>query len=136
MEIIFKQYSQSGYFRFPVIAFILLYFGGILASTLTTFFRNRNKQEYSAIGASGAVSAVVFASIFFSPFGKILFFGVLPVPGIVFGILYLLYSSYMSKKGSDNINHDAHFWGAVYGFIFPLLMNFSLINIFIKQLTF
>ncbi len=135
VEKVFRDYSMAGYLRFPVIAYLLLYFGSILVSALTTFFRNRNNQEYSAVGASGAVSAVVFSSIFFSPFGKILFFGILPIPGIIFGILYLFYSSYMSKKGGDNINHDAHFWGAIYGFIFPVLINPSLIKVFLHQLN-
>jgi len=134
VENIFDQFAQANYFRYPVINYLLLYIGGIFASTLTTFFKNRHNSEYIAVGASGAVSAVVFTSIFFSPFGKILFFGILPVPGIIFGILYLFYSSYMSKKDNDNINHDAHFWGAIYGFIFPVLMNPSLIKIFLNQL--
>ena len=135
IERVFSHYAVSGFFRFSGPAYLLLYAGGVFISTLTTYFRHKNNPDYIAVGASGAVSAVVFASIFFSPFGKIYFFGILPIPGIVFGILYLVYSSYMSRKGVDNINHDAHFWGAVYGFVFPVLMNPSLIKVFINQLN-
>jgi membrane associated rhomboid family serine protease len=135
VENIFNYYTKAGYFQYPSASFIILYFGGVIVSTLTTFFKNRSNRDYIAVGASGAVSAVVFTSIFFSPFGKILFFGILPIPGILFGILYLFYSSYMSRRGSDNINHDAHFWGAVYGFLFPVLLNPSLFKIFLNQLN-
>ena len=90
---------------------------------------------YSAVGASGAVSAVVFTYIFFAPLEKIYFYMVLPIPGIVFGVLYLVYSSYMSRRNSDNINHSAHFWGAVVGFVFPILLEPSLFLVFLDNLT-
>ena len=135
IEKVFGHYAISGFLGIPRLAFIILYAGGIFISTLTTYFKHKANPDYIAVGASGAVSAVVFASIFFSPFGKILFFGIIPIPGIVFGILYLAYSSYMSRKGGDNINHDAHFWGAVYGFVFPVLIDPSLFKIFLNQLN-
>lgn len=62
------------------------------------------------------------------------FYGILPIPGIIMGVLYLIYSYYMSRKGEDNINHDAHFIGAVFGFVFPLFINIRLIFDFIAQL--
>ena len=68
--------------------------------------------------------------------GKILFFAVLPVPGIVFGLLYLAYCQYMAKQTGDNINHNAHFYGAIYGLIFPMLLEPSLLHLFLSQLTF
>lgn len=109
--------------------------GSILLSTIYGLIRNRDNSNYNAVGASGAVSAVVFACIFFAPMQKLLFFGILPIRGIIFGILYLVYSWYMSKKGSDYIAHDVHFWGAVFGFLFPALINYKLINNFIYQLS-
>ena len=78
--------------------------------------------------------AVVFTSIFFDPWNKLWFFGIIPVPGIIFGILYLGYSIYMAKKNADNIGHDAHFTGAIFGFIYPLLINPHLIEQFIDKL--
>jgi membrane associated rhomboid family serine protease len=118
------------------LVYLLLYAGGLLFSTLTTYFRHNNNPDYLAVGASGAVSSVLFASIFFTPMGKIYFYGVIPMPGILFGVLYLIYSSYMSRKGGDNINHDAHILGAVYGFIFPLFIDISLWKNFLQQFHF
>jgi membrane associated rhomboid family serine protease len=136
VEMIFSELHTSGYLGVPWLTYLILYIGGILLSTLTTYLRHRKDPDYIAVGASGAVSSVLFTSIFFSPMGKILFYGVIPMPGILFGVLYLIYSSYMSKKGGDNINHDAHFWGAVYGFFFPLFIDFSLWKVFINQFQF
>ena len=115
--------------------FLLLYFGAILVSPIYSLYKNRSNYHYNAVGASGAVSAVIFAAIFFDPWNKIYFFGLVPVPGIVFAALYLIYSFVMSKRSSDNIAHDTHFFGAVFGFIFPLLLEPSLFSFFIRQLT-
>jgi len=114
--------------------YLLLYVGSIAVASLSTVTRYRNNENYSAVGASGAVSAVVFAYIFFAPLNKIYFYMVLPIPGILFGVLYLFYSSYMSRRSGDNINHSAHFWGAMAGFLFPILLEPSLFLDFIDQL--
>jgi len=117
-----------------VVYFLLLYAGGILASNLYSLYRHRNNYHYNAIGASGAVSAVLFTFIFLNPWEKIYFFGLIPVPGIVFAVGYLLYSWHMSKKESDHIAHDAHFLGAVFGFFFPVLLKPGLLERFIDKL--
>jgi len=114
--------------------FILLYVVSIGLASLTTISRYRNNEQYSALGASGAVSAVVFTYIFFAPLQKIYFYMVLPIPGIVFGVLYLAYSSYMGRRNKDNINHSAHFWGAVVGFVFPILLEPALFRVFLENL--
>ncbi len=114
--------------------YLLLYVGSIAVASLSTITRYRNQEAYSAVGASGAVSAVVFAYILFAPLNKIYFYMVLPIPGILFGILYLVYSSYMSRRRGDNINHSAHFWGAVAGFLFPILLEPALFMDFLDQL--
>ncbi len=111
-----------------------IYVGGIIISSLFTLFKEKNNFNYNAVGASGAVSAVVFACIFFDPMNKIYFMGFVPIPGILFGVLYLAYSYYMGKKSNDNIGHDAHFWGAVYGFIFPILLKPQLLSNFFDKL--
>ncbi len=134
VEAIFMQLEQEGLIFSASFYYILLYVTGIAFSSLTSIFRYRNNPAYSSIGASGAVSAVVFTHIFFSPLDKVYFYGILPLPGILFGILYLLYSSYMERRQQDNINHSAHFWGAVTGFLFPLLLEPGLIKVFINQL--
>jgi membrane associated rhomboid family serine protease len=117
-----------------ILYYFLLYFGGILVSNLYALFKHRNNYFYNSLGASGAVSAILFAAIFFDPWNKILFFFVLPIPGIVFAGLYLVYSYQMSLKQKDNVAHDAHFLGAVYGFVFPILLNPDLFGKFIDKL--
>jgi membrane associated rhomboid family serine protease len=132
----FRELSMSGYIGSPALTYSLLYFGGIIVSSLITLVRHRNNRWYNSVGASGAVSAVIFTSIFFSPLDRLYFFAVLPIPGIVFAILYLVYSSYMSRRNRDNINHDAHFLGAVYGFVFPIMIDLDLVTHFIREISF
>jgi membrane associated rhomboid family serine protease len=116
------------------IRFLLLFLTAIPVSAIYSVIKNKSNHWYNAVGASGAVSAVVFASIFFDPYNPILLFGIIPIPGIIFGILYLYYSARMARQQADNIGHDAHFWGAVYGFVFPLLYDPSLIFRFFDQI--
>lgn len=114
--------------------FLGLYFGGMVIASVYDLFKYRDNIYYQSIGASGAVSAVLFSSIIFDPWGTILLFAVIPVPGIIFGVLYLGYCQYMAKQSSDNINHNAHFYGALYGLLFPVLLRPSLFVYFIDQL--
>jgi len=125
-----KYFSYMGFSSW---AFLGLYFGGMIIATLFDVIKKHNDPYYISIGASGAVSAVLFSSILFDPWGKILLFAVIPIPGILFGVLYLVYCQYMAKKGGDNINHNAHFYGAVFGFIYPALLDPRLIQNFISH---
>ncbi len=131
----FRELKMAGYINSVTITYSLLYFGGIIVSSMITLFRHRNNRWYNSVGASGAVSAIIFTSIFFNPLDRLYFFAVIPIPGIVFAVLYLVYSSYMSRRNKDNINHDAHFLGAVYGFAFPLLIDFDLLSHFLQGLS-
>lgn len=97
------------------IAFLLFYLSAIVVASIPSYFRHQDNRHYRALGASGATSAMVFAYVLFNPWG---WFLIPPLPAIIFGIAYLWYSSYMDKKGTDNIGHNAHFWGAVYGLVF------------------
>ena len=135
LERLFRAYEHAGTIASGYLAYGLLYFGGLIASVASDMARHRNDPRYVSIGASGAVSAVVFASIFFNPWSKIYFFGILPIPGILFGALYVGYEQYLSRRGGDNVNHNAHLWGALYGFVFPLLLEPSLWHAFIRNLT-
>jgi membrane associated rhomboid family serine protease len=114
--------------------FLLLYISSIFAANLSTLYKYQNKSAYNALGASGAVSAIVFTSILFNPFNKIYLYGIIGLPGILLGAIYLAYSYYMSKKQSDNINHEAHFYGAVYGVLFTLALKPKVINIFMYKI--
>ena len=134
IERVFGELQNQGMIFSGSFFYLLLYLISIVLSSITTVTRYRNDEHYSAVGASGAVSAVVFTYIFFAPLQKIYFYMVLPIPGIVFGILYLVYSSYMSRRNKDNINHAAHFWGAVVGFLYPILLKPELFRIFLQNL--
>lgn len=113
--------------------FILLYVLGLILPDISTYFKHKDNYGYRSIGASGAVSAVLFSAILFSPWAKILVFFI-PMPAIVYGVLFLAYSVYMSRRGGDGINHDAHFWGAILGLIFPLIFRPELGKYFLQQL--
>jgi membrane associated rhomboid family serine protease len=134
VERYFGHLEARGMLRFPQFTYLLLYIGAVVVSSLTTLKKQKDNHWYNSVGASGGVSAVIFTSIFFAPWQNLLLYAIIPIPGIVFGGLYLAYSHYMSKKASDNINHDAHFIGAVFGLVFPLLIDFSLLGTFINQL--
>jgi membrane associated rhomboid family serine protease len=128
-------YSLRMYFGNKAIAyFLILYFGGILASNIWSLIKHKNNYYYNAVGASGAVSAVVFTFVFFNPWEKLWLFAILPIPGILFGLGYLVYSYQMSKKKMDNYAHDAHFLGSVFGFVFPILLKPNLFEEFIDKL--
>ncbi len=118
---------------FPKYAFLILYLLGIVVASLPSFFKHRNDAYYRSLGASGGVAAVLFAFVYFAPWETI-YVWFIPIPAILAAIAYLVYSAYMSKKSGDNINHDAHFYGAVFGFAFTLLFEPSHGMLFIRQL--
>jgi len=129
-----EMHFQHVFGALSSVYFSVFYLSAILVAPLYSLVKNRNNSYYNAVGASGAVSSIVFAAIFFDPWSKIYFFGLLPVPGIIFAVLYLVYSWQMSKKPGDNIAHDAHFFGALYGLIFPVLLKPQLLGFFVDQL--
>ncbi len=113
--------------------FAIFYVGGLIVSILPTYLRNRNNAQYRSLGASGAVSAVLFAFILIQPWATILVFFI-PLPAIVYAVLYIGYSIYMDRRSADNINHSAHLWGALYGVIFTIVMAPQVIGVFLSSL--
>ncbi len=110
--------------------FVLFYLAALIASSIPSYFKHKNDSRYRSLGASGAVSAVLFSAIVFNPWMLINFI----IPGIVFAVGYVWYSARMSKQNSDNIGHDAHLWGGVFGFIFPFIMRPALLQEFLNKL--
>jgi membrane associated rhomboid family serine protease len=107
--------------------FLALYLGAIIVSDLPTYFRHRHDPGYRSLGASGGVAAVLFASILIFPVapkgsGIIIFPLPIPIQPFLFGFLYLAYSWYMGRRRGDNINHDAHFYGALFGVVLILAL--------------
>lgn len=133
--LIVEAYFEHYFGPRALVYYLLLYVGGIAFSTLYDFGKHKNDPYYNAIGASGAVSSVVFSSIILYPGGKIfLFFIPIGIPAPIFGILYLLFSAYMAKKAKDNIGHNAHFYGALFGIVFTLLIDLNIARNFFEQL--
>lgn len=106
------------------IQFLLIYFGSLLAGSLLALYFHKNEYQYSAVGASGAVSGIIYSAILLQPgMDLYMFFIPIPIPAYIFGIGYLLYSIYGMKNRVGNIGHDAHFGGAVGGYIITLLLS-------------
>ncbi len=130
----FVEQAFDIYFAYGMFLFILLYIVGGIISSIPSIIKHKNDLWYNSIGASGAVAAVLFAGIFFEPkLGIYIFFIPIPIPGYLFGLAYLVYSHYMSKKSNDNVNHDAHLTGAIFGFLFPLVLKPTLFQVFIAN---
>jgi membrane associated rhomboid family serine protease len=134
VEQYFKYYLSPEALKFYRFIFLLFYLLAIVLSSLLSLYKQKNNAWYNSVGASGAVSAIIFSYIFFNPWKMLYVYGLLPVPGIILGAVYLIYSQYMSKRNIDNINHDAHFIGAVFGFIFPIILDYRLLGNFISEL--
>ncbi len=103
------------------VGFALFYLSALLVAILPTYLRHIDDPSYRSLGASGAVSAILFAFILLQPWAMIYVF-VVPVPAILYGVLYVGYSIWMDRQGRGNVNHSAHLWGAGYGVLFTLLM--------------
>jgi membrane associated rhomboid family serine protease len=119
--------------------FIILYISSLLVCLIPTYLNHYKQYHYSSLGASGAVSAIVFAGIFLQPTMQIGFFIIPPIiPGFLFGPIYLGLTAYLSKKGHSGINHSAHLWGSLYGIVFLIVTahfigHVEVVNLFIDQ---
>ena len=118
-----------------ILLFVVLYVSAIAVSTVGDLIKYRDDGSYNALGASGAVSAILFASILFEPkMGIYIYFIPVAIPAYIFAPLYLLYCWWAAKKNQDNIGHSAHFWGAVYGMVFTIVCCPGLFRLFLNQL--
>ncbi len=116
--------------------FILLYAGGLIMSSLFSYEKNKNNIHYNSLGASGAVSAVIFSFIILAPTARLGFMFIpVPIPAYLFGIIILGIEHYLSKRGNTGIAHDAHFWGAIFGAVFTVALKPSLAIDFIHKIT-
>ncbi len=122
--------------RIGAIGFLLFYLSAIVVAILPTYLRHRHDANYRSLGASGAVSAALFAFILKAPWSGIYLFLIpIPIPAIVFAVLYIGYSIWMDRRGGDNINHSAHLWGAAYGVLFALAIEPRLLGHFLQALV-
>jgi membrane associated rhomboid family serine protease len=124
----------QGELGLPHYYYLILYIGALIVSNIPTYLKRRDDYNYRSLGASGAVCAVLFAFVLLRPWTTIQII-VIPVPAIIYAFLFLGYSVFMSKKGGDNINHDAHFYGALFGVVFTIAVHPSVVHIFWDQLS-
>ncbi len=134
-EAVERQFLQEFGETMGRLNYLLLYLITICLGDISTYFKHRNNPGFSSVGASGAISGIVFAYIIFFPWNMLLLFFIIPMPAILAGLLYLGYSSYASKNSNDRIDHDAHFYGAVFGFIFTIALKPSLLGEFLDQVN-
>ena len=126
-QVLFPNFGGFVYIGFYMLA--------IVFSTIQDLIVHRNHSYYNAVGASGAISAVLFAAILFAPSKKLYLFLIpIPITAWIFGIFFLIFSVFMARKKMDNIGHTAHFWGAIFGFVFPLLFYPKLLLLFFENI--
>ena len=102
--------------------YLLIYFAGLIVADIPSYLKNINNPNYRSLGASGAVSAVVFAAVVFDPWSQLQLYGFISMSALIFAFLYVGYCIYASKRGVGNVNHDAHLWGSLFGLAATLLL--------------
>jgi len=115
--------------------YMALYLLGIIISDIPSIIKYKELPHYNSLGASGGVAAIVFSSIMFLPTNKIYLFGIIGIPGFILGTIYLMYSYYEGKRMSGNVNHDAHLIGAVFGIIYSVYLQPSVLIEFFEQVV-
>lgn len=116
--------------------YLMLYLLTIIFADIPTYLRHRNNPGFASVGASGAVSGILFVFVLFRPWDLLLLFFILPIPAILAAIGYLVYSSWASRNSNDHIDHEAHFYGALFGLGFALLLEPRLLSLFINELIY
>lgn len=125
-----EQYFNMLFGSLGSFFYILLYITALIVCLVPTFYQHKNQYNYRSLGASGAVSAIVFAGIFLQPTMQIGFFIIPPIiPGFIFGPIYLGLTAYLSKQGQGGINHSAHLWGSIYGIVFLVICAYFMAGI-------
>ncbi len=114
---------------------LLLYVSAIIVADLPTLRKYKDAPGFSSVGASGAVSALLFACILFNPWASFELYFAIPIRAIVFGVLYLVYSQWASRNQHDNTDHEAHFYGAVYGVLFTVALGSNIFTDFVNMLV-
>ncbi len=116
--------------------YILLYLGAIVIGDIPTLLKHKDDYHYRSLGASGGVSGIVFAYVLMAPINDICLYGILCFPGFIWALIYAGYSFYQSKNATeDYINHSAHLYGALFGFFFPILLEYKFILSFINEIS-
>lgn len=127
IESFYRQYLYD-------LGFVLFYLGGLIAAIIPSYLKHKQDHRWASLGAPGAVAAVLFAYILFEPW-KLIFVFFIPVPAIIFAVLYIGYSVWSSRRGNSHINHSAHLWGAAYGIMMTIIIEPRLLGHFLRKLS-
>ncbi|MEM9832868.1 MAG: rhomboid family intramembrane serine protease [Bacteroidota bacterium] len=117
------------------VLYVVMYLVAIVVSGVSTYAKHKNHPNYNSLGASGGVAAILFGAILYDPTNNILLFAIIPIPGFILGIFFLIYSYQRSKQTRDRINHDAHLWGALFGAAFTILLNPAVVPRFFEEIV-
>ena len=117
-----------------IILYIITFLAGIIVSNLKTYYKFRNSSYYNSLGASGGVASVLFASIIYKPTVGICVYFAFCMPAFILGAIYLIYSYYSGRRMADNVNHDAHLFGSLFGIIFTIILRPIVLVEFIQQI--
>jgi len=134
---IVEQYYRVLFGEWANLLFFLLYVGGIVMAEMYSYFKHQDNSYYRSLGASGAVSGVIMCYILFEPWHELyfIFFPFMPIPAIVLGVLYMIYSYWAASNSNDNIGHNAHFWGGIFGIVYTLVIKPEIALTFFNKLT-
>lgn len=119
---------------FGIVLYVLLFLTAIVIANIPTLLKHKDNPNYNSLGASGGVSALVLTFVLFDPLRDLCLYGILCLPGYILGGLFIAYSIIMSQRNVDNINHDAHLFGALYGVIFTLLLRPQTLRTFLEAI--
>lgn len=117
-----------------ILLYLVFFISAVVVANIPTLLRHKDNPNYNSLGASGGVSALVLAFVLFDPLRDLCLYGILCLPGYILGALFIAYSVIMSRRNVDNINHDAHLFGALYGVIFTLLLRPQTLRTFIEAI--
>jgi len=118
-----------------ILLYVVFFVTAIVVANIPTMLKYKDQPHYNSLGASGGVSALVLAFVLFDPLQDLCLYGILCLPGYLLGALFIAYSVIMSKRNVDNINHDAHLFGAIYGVVFTLLIRPQTLRTFLEALS-
>ena len=129
LEILYRGELGLQAYYYPI-----LYVTALIVSNIPSYLKRKDDYNYRSLGASGAVCAVMFAVILIRPWQTVSVFYAIPMPSILYAILFMAFSIYMSKRGGDNVNHDAHLWGGLYGIVFTIVAHPGIVSTFINEM--
>ena len=130
---VIERIYKDLYGNLGVILYLITYLVGIVVANIKTFVKYKDSSYYNSLGASGGVASILFASILYRPTSSIYLFFAIPIPAFILGAMYLIYTYYSGKRSSDNINHDAHLYGSLFGIAFTILLRPVVVLEFIER---